>query len=55
MKYFLFPLFLLLSLPLGILAQDEIGPASSSAMYELALGYNDVLDTCTRTGCANID
>ena len=33
----------------------EIGPASSSAMYELALGYNDVLDTCTRTGCANID
>ncbi len=33
----------------------EIGPASSRAMYELALGYNDVLDTCTRTGCANID
>jgi len=55
MKHFLFPLFLLLSLRLGILAQDEIGPASSSAMYELALGYNDVLDTCTRTGCANID
>ncbi len=72
MKHFLFPLFLFLSLPVGIFAQDdtksprdkieamgegsrEIGPASSSAMYELALGYNDVLDTCTRTGCANID
>ena len=59
MKYFLFLLFLFLAFPMGAFAQREgsgvIGPASSSAMYELALGYNDVLDTCTRTACANID
>ena len=38
MKYFFFSLFLFLALLVSIFAQDEIGPASSSAMYELALG-----------------
>ena len=55
MKYFLFSLLLILTLPGGARAQEEIVPASSTALYELVLGYNDVLDTCTRTGCTNID
>ena len=55
MKYFFCCLLLVLGLSSGAGAQQEILPASSTAIYQLVLGYNDVLDTCTRTGCTNID
>ena len=55
MKHCIFSFLLILGLPMGALAQEAIVPASSTAIYELVLGYNDVLDTCTRTGCTNID
>lgn len=55
MKHFFFSILLILGLTSGVLAQQEIVPAASTALYELVLEYNDVLDTCTRTGCTNID
>ena len=33
----------------------EIAPAVSSGLIQLAVGYNDALDRCTRTGGSNID
>lgn len=33
----------------------EIGPAVSSDLIRLAVGYNDALDRCTRTQGGNID
>ena len=33
----------------------EIGPAVSSDLIRLAVGYNDALDQCTRTQGSNID
>ena len=33
----------------------EIGPAVSSDLIRLAIGYNDALDRCTRTQGSNID
>jgi hypothetical protein len=55
MKHFFFSILLIVGLTSGVLAQQEIVPAASTALYELVLEYNDVLDTCTRTGCTNID
>ena len=33
----------------------EIGPAISSDLIRLAIGYNNALDQCTRTQGSNID
>ncbi len=55
MKHFFISLFFVWGLSSGAGAQQEILPASSTAIYQLVLGYNDVLDTCTRTACTNID
>ena len=35
--------------------RKEIGPAISSDLIRLAIGYNDALDQCTRTEGSNID
>lgn len=55
MKHFFISLLFVWGLSSGAGAQQEILPASSTAIYQLVLGYNDVLDTCTRTACTNID
>ena len=55
MRHFFFSILLIWGLTSGVLAQQEIVPAASTALYELVLEYNDVLDACTRTGCTNID
>jgi hypothetical protein len=31
------------------------GPAQSSALFQLAVAYNDALDRCTQTGGANVE
>ena len=53
MKYFFFSILLILGLTSWVLAQQEIVPAASTALYELVLEYNDVLDTCTQTSCSS--
>lgn len=62
MKRATYVLFFVSIIPPCVFAQDTkvgehqgIGQASSSELYRLAVGYNDALDHCTRSGCANIE